>query len=112
MNGGPETDPVSGRFPDRKTGPVTDAEVRSILCDLCAARGPGKTICPSEVARALAQDWRPLMPAVQAAVRKLTAQGVIIVTQKGQPVAPATARGPIRLALASTTPGAGSPPGQ
>lgn len=29
-------------------------------------RGVGKTICPSEVARALADDWRALMPEVRS----------------------------------------------
>ncbi|WP_341799021.1 DUF3253 domain-containing protein [Rhodovulum adriaticum] len=34
--------------------------------DLAHRRGRGKTLCPSEVARELAADWRPLMPRVSA----------------------------------------------
>ncbi len=63
------------------------------------ARGAGKTICPSEVARALSDDWRDLMPAVRAAAADMAARGEITVTQRGQPVDAVAARGPIRLGL-------------
>lgn len=63
------------------------------------ARGAGKTICPSEVARALAEEWRDLMPAVRAAGAVLAARGEIVVTQKGTVVDLATARGPVRFGL-------------
>ena len=62
-----------------------------------AARGVGRTLCPSEVARALADDWRPLMPAVRAVAAELAEAGRIVVTQKGRAVDPRTARGPVRL---------------
>ena len=55
------------------------------------------TMCPSEVARALSDDWRPLMDDVRAAAGRLVASGDIEVTQGGAVVDPATARGPIRL---------------
>ncbi|MEO0665504.1 MAG: DUF3253 domain-containing protein, partial [Pseudomonadota bacterium] len=42
----------------------TDEEIRAALLSLAAARAP-KTFCPSEVARALADDWRPLMTRVR-----------------------------------------------
>jgi hypothetical protein len=61
------------------------------------ARGTGKTICPSEVARALTADWRSLMPEVRAVAGDLTQRGDIVVTQKGAPVDACLARGPIRL---------------
>lgn len=67
--------------------------------ELLTRRGPGKTICPSEVARALRTDWRPLMPAVRAVAADLAASGELAVTQKGRPADPVTARGPIRLGL-------------
>jgi hypothetical protein len=54
-------------------------------------------MCPSEVARALADDWRPLMDEVRAAAARLVASGDIEVTQGGTVVDPETARGPIRL---------------
>ena len=62
-----------------------------------AARGAGRTLCPSEVARALAVDWRPLVPAVRAVAAELADQGRVVVTQKGRAVDPRTARGPVRL---------------
>ncbi|MEM1377524.1 MAG: DUF3253 domain-containing protein [Pseudomonadota bacterium] len=65
-------------------------------------RGAGKTICPSEVARALADNddaWRALMPSVRAVAAHLSQSGKIVVTQKGAPVDAETARGPIRLGL-------------
>jgi stage III sporulation protein SpoIIIAA len=64
-----------------------------------AARGAGKTICPSEVARALAGDWRGLMPQVRAVAAVMAARGEIVVTQKGVPVDAVAAKGPIRLGL-------------
>jgi hypothetical protein len=75
-----------------------DDRVAAAILAAVAARGPGKSVCPSEVARMLAADWRPLMPAVRAAAARLAAAGLVRVTQKGPTVDPLTARGPIRLA--------------
>ncbi len=63
--------------------------------DLAHRRGAGRSFCPSEAARALADDWRPLM----AEVRRVAAGLPLKATQKGIPVDPVTARGPIRLGL-------------
>ena len=62
-------------------------------------RGEGRTVCPSEVARALAgdDDFRPLMPHVRDAAATLADRGEIAVTQRGRPVDARTASGPIRL---------------
>ncbi len=71
--------------------------IRVALLDLVAQRGPDKTICPSEVARALnAENWRSLMPVVREVGQQLVAEGHIVVTQKGQVVDPKHASGPIR----------------
>lgn len=74
-----------------------DAE-RAILA-LLAQRDAGRTICPSEAARALGGDdgFRPLMGIVRDAARALVADGAIEVTQGGRPVDLDAARGPIRL---------------
>lgn len=64
---------------------------------LAEARGPGKTFCPSEAARRLSDDWRALMPEIRRVAAGLGLQA----TQKGHPVDPLTARGPIRLGLGS-----------
>ena len=77
-------------------GPAPDT-IRAEIEARVAARGPDRTICPSEVARALAADWRPLLPAVRAEAARLAAEGRIAVTQKGRPVDAETARGPVRL---------------
>ena len=74
---------------------VTDAQIADTLIDLAHRRGAGKTFCPSEAARALAADWRPLMPDI----RRVAAGLPLAATQGGAPVDPLTARGPIRLGL-------------
>ncbi|MEM9320475.1 MAG: DUF3253 domain-containing protein [Pseudomonadota bacterium] len=72
----------------------TDAEIAAALMALARVRG-SKTFCPSEAARRLADDWRPLMPEI----RRVAASLPLRATQKGVPVDPLIARGPIRLAL-------------
>jgi len=71
---------------------------RAIL-DLLARRDPGKTICPSDAARALGGDdgFRPLMGLVRDAARALVAEQRIEVTQRGEVVDLDSARGAIRL---------------
>lgn len=82
-----------------------EAEILKLL----HARG-GKTICPSEVARVVASAeygaagaarsaWQPLMVQVKEAALRLVNRGEIIITQRGQPVALATVKGPVRLQL-------------
>ncbi len=85
-----------------KTDPDPALEAAILL--LLAERGPGKTICPSEAARAVTESdspsaWRPLMQAARDAAHRLVAAGRIVITQRGRPVDSATARGPIRLKL-------------
>ena len=71
---------------------------RAIL-ELLAKRDAGKTICPSDAARALGGDdgFRPLMPLVRDAARALVGAGRIEVTQSGRRVDIDQARGAIRL---------------
>lgn len=79
------------------------ATIAAVVLDLVRGRGPGKSICPSEAARVLAGpdgEWRWLMPAVREVAARLGAAGALVATQRGQPVDPLLARGPIRLALA------------
>lgn len=73
----------------------SDKDIADVLLDLAHQRGVGKTFCPSEAARRLSDDWRPLMPEV----RRVAAQLELLATQKGVPVDPVTAKGPIRLGL-------------
>ncbi|KQU02668.1 hypothetical protein ASG56_17310 [Rhodococcus sp. Leaf7] len=61
-------------------------------------RARDSSICPSDVARAVApDDWRPLMEPVRRAARRLVAAGEVQITQKGSVVDPSTAKGPIRI---------------
>ena len=75
------------------------AEVEDALLAKAAERGPGKTFCPSEVARGLAADWRPLMPEVREAAARLAGAGRLAVTRGGAPVDARNPGGPIRLGL-------------
>jgi hypothetical protein len=64
------------------------AEARAATLALLARRAPGATICPSEVARALAAaagtaDWRGEMAAVHAAIERLAAEGLVRLSWKG-----------------------------
>jgi len=64
-------------------------------------RGAAKSICPSEVARALAPDedaWRRLMGPIRAAAIRLARRGEVEVLRKGKPVSTdGEIRGVIRL---------------
>lgn len=76
--------------------------LQNTIRTLLDQRGEGKTICPSDAARAAAGsdrrgDWEPLMPTVREAALSLAAEGEIVITQQGEPVDGRTARGPIRL---------------
>jgi hypothetical protein len=72
------------------------ATIRALLLRWAEERGE-KTFCPSEIARAVAEDWRPLMPLVREVGARLVTEGRLRCTQRGQSCDPATARGPIRF---------------
>jgi hypothetical protein len=72
-------------------------DIRAAILDLALQRAPDRSFCPSEVARALSPDWRKLMPQIRATAAEMPE---ILATQKGQPINPLTAKGPIRLRLA------------
>ncbi len=80
-----------------------DKAREDIILRLLHERGEGKTICPSEAARALAGDvraeWEPLMEPVRATARRLAREGRIVITQRGRIVNAETAKGAIRLRL-------------
>ncbi|MFQ3615945.1 MAG: DUF3253 domain-containing protein [Cyanobacteriota bacterium] len=72
--------------------------IRECILKQVQQRGPDKSICPSEVARSLGgETWRSLMPLVREVGADLAQSGAIVVTQKGIPVDPQTAKGPIRF---------------
>lgn len=73
-----------------------DGAIARVLMALARERGAQKSFCPSEAARRLAGDWRPLMDDVRRVARDLP----LAASQDGRAVDPVTARGPIRLSLA------------
>ena len=82
----------------------TRDDLRRAVLDLLSERKPTSSICPSDVARRVRpDDWRPLMDPVRAAARDLVDAGEVEITQRGEVVDPATARGPIRIRLPRTT---------
>jgi len=85
--------------------PVVD-----LILDLLAARGAGKSICPSEAARIFAERrarpsdppdlWRRYLPAVRQQALALARGGRIAILRRGQPQDPhKPIKGVIRLAL-------------
>ena len=66
----------------------SDKDIADVLLDLAHQRGVGKTFCPSEAARRLSDDWRPLMPEVRRVAAKLD----LVASQKGVPIDPMTAK--------------------
>lgn len=93
---------------DQPATPPDDA-IRNEILRQTSARGAAASICPSEVARALAGGddgpWRPLMGPVRRAAAGLAHAGRIEILRKGKPVAPEAMRGVIRLRAAATTGG-------
>ncbi len=81
---------------------VTDAQIERTIRELLAQRDEGKTICPSDAARALDADgFRELMRPVRRVARDMVERGELEVTQKGRVVDIDTARGAIRLRRSS-----------
>jgi hypothetical protein len=81
-----------------------DESIAQAMLALLSKRQPGRSICPSEVARHLAKDeaaWRALMPTVRAVAARLAREGKLIATQQDAVVDAQHARGPIRLRLAA-----------
>lgn len=81
---------------------MSDAgEARTATLALLAQREAGATICPSEVARAIAAaagtaDWRGAMPIVHAAIDAMAADGLVRLSWKG--TAMPVRAGPYRIA--------------
>ncbi len=82
---------------------VSPERIEERLLALVAARGPGKTICPSEVARDIGgphpEGWSPLMTPVRQVAVRLMKQGRVAIMRKGRVVDPDDFRGVYRIAL-------------
>jgi hypothetical protein len=77
-----------------------EASLEEAIMALLRARGPDKTICPSEAARCVSpDDWRALMDSTRAVAARLASEGRIEVTQQGETIDLTSAQGPVRLRL-------------
>lgn len=80
---------------------IDEAEILRVMRELVAARGPGKTICPSEVARAVAgpdeKNWSRLMQPVRRVAVRLAKAGEATITRKGKPADPDDFKGVYRI---------------
>jgi len=80
------------------SNPDIDRRLEQTIIDLLEKRALTSTICPSDAARAVGDDdWRDLMDASRSAAARLVARGEVEITQGGEAVDLATARGPIRI---------------
>ncbi|MVN20543.1 DUF3253 domain-containing protein [Mucilaginibacter sp. HMF7410] len=71
---------------------------------MATVRGADKTICPSEVARAMfGENWRSEMQTVRDAAFDLSAKKQVIILQKGKKVGLANLKGPIRIQINTST---------
>ncbi|MGW4487444.1 DUF3253 domain-containing protein [Amycolatopsis sp. NPDC004368] len=67
---------------------------------LVSARGSGRSICPSDAARAVAGEWGALVPQARELARDLARSGQVQLTQRGHVLDPdGEWRGPIRIRL-------------
>ena len=85
--------------------PENDPLAETILA-LCAAVGPGKSICPTDAAKFFARQreeddlaWRSHLTKVRACAVGLARQGRLVIYRKGKPVDPDDFRGVYRLGL-------------
>jgi hypothetical protein len=71
----------------------------AVALTLAAHRAPDRTICPSDVARAVGgPTWRSLLDPVRDVVRGLAQAGSVEILQKGRAIDPSRVwRGPIRI---------------
>lgn len=77
-----------------------NGQIRETLLALVQARGTGKTICPSEVARALdSEDWQRHLKPIRREAQLLARDGQIAIYRKGKQIDPDLMKGVIRLGL-------------
>ena len=92
---------------DQRTETGADHDLRVLLREtilrLAGERGPDRTICPSEVARALRgsdeKAWRRLMKPIRAEAVRLAEDGQVTIRRKGKPIDPHDFKGIYRIAI-------------
>ena len=81
--------------------PASPDDIEATILRLLGELGPGKTVSPTDAARALTAgpDWHVQMPGVRRAAVKLALAGRLVIYRKGQPVDPNDFKGVYRLGL-------------
>lgn len=84
--------------------------IEDLVLRLARERGAGKTICPTEAAKAAAgqrgeEDWQARLPGVKAAAVRLAKRGGVAIYRKGKPVDPENFKGIYRIGLPPEEPG-------
>jgi hypothetical protein len=103
----PDLNPTPGAAAAAEKVDADPDVVRAILAR-CAVAGAGKSVDPTEIARALGGSpaevvpWRALIRRIRAAAALLQDDGQIVVLRKGKPVDIRAAKGVIRLGLAGS----------
>ena len=82
---------------------VDPARLEEAMLALLSGRGPGRTIGPMDVARAVGGDhpdgWGPLMQPVRRVAVRLMKEGRIAILRRGRLVDPDDFRGVYRIGL-------------
>jgi hypothetical protein len=73
--------------------------IRAAILDLLQSRDPDASVCPSEAARAVFDDWRPHMDEVRDVAAEMAMDDDVYATQGSDRVSVTDASGPIRLRL-------------
>lgn len=80
-----------------------EASIAETILNMATERGADKSICPSDVARALfPADWRKHMDEIRAEAIKLEQAGRVLITQKGKPIDTGIIKGPVRIKIVNT----------
>ena len=81
-------------------------DLAAVIVSLCAEVGPGKSICPTDAAKAFAKErgeddlaWREWLTKVRRSAVDLAREGRLVIYRKGKPVDPNDFRGVYRLGL-------------
>lgn len=89
--------------------PTTADAIGETIISMLGERGPGKTICPSEVARALGGSdekvWRLLMSPIRAVAVGMADAGRVVIKRKGRVVDPHDFKGIYRIGVADPSEG-------
>ena len=90
------------------TTPDSPPALAAVIADLCARAPAGRTICPTDAAKAFAEargedelGWRSHLSDVRRAAVRLALEGRLVIYRKGKMVDPTDFRGVYRLGAPS-----------